>query len=756
MGNADSRELRAPDERQGSPQDGQDERAPSPPLLTGPIPPRLGRYRIVREIASGGMAKLYLAVVDGLDKLVALKVIHPNLALEDSFVGMFLDEARIASSICHRNVCSVFDFGECDGSYFIAMEYLAGQTLREINMRLKSLAKQGRPRTDHLGYVSQVIADACEGLHAAHETLGLDGQALQVVHRDVSPHNLFVTYDGNVSVVDFGIARAANRLQHTATGVIKGKFAYMAPEQVRQSEIDRRADVWSLGVCLWEGLTQERLFQRPTQADTLMSVMVDPIRPPSQVDPRLPAELDEIVMRALARELDERYPTARELGRDLMSFCRMNHLAFGPLELELWMSELFADEITCKRRLANLALQRSGDDGGTEGTASFPRVPTHSGARVRAQELPSGAPAGASSAPLASARSGAPGLDTMAASGHPQEAQPTRSGGGAGWQHYAQILDRQKYGLAVGTLVACALFVSLRLTHVDAPPPSAGDPALLAGASARQAAAPPVAPTPIEPVRPAHARAPAHTERTSQQADERALPGAGNSSESEPATPSAPPARSMGFETRSGRGRFGVNYRQTAPAATNHAHTEPAPSEPVPIPSHVAHDASEPVVAAAAPPPPPAPAPTLDTTRPINVAAAPIPSQPTPPAASAPKPTPAPPVKLPLRAEPSVAELSADGSLGTGVITRMLSRSTSLVRECYAKAASSAGRNDFSSLSVVLLLDETGSVREANVQSTTLPGLSSCVSGVMRRLRSDIKPDVGTVRVRFNWSLKPL
>jgi tRNA A-37 threonylcarbamoyl transferase component Bud32 len=306
-------------------------------------PPRLGRYRIVEEIASGGMASVNLAIADGLDKLLALKIIHPHLVKERSFLGMFLDEARIASGVLHRNVCNVFDHGEHNGSYFIAMDYLAGRTLREVIRRLRN-ASQTPTEAAHL-FMTYVMAEACEGLHAAHELRGTDGQLLDVVHRDVTPQNLLITYDGHVSVIDFGIARAADRLQHTATGVLKGKFSYMAPEQLRQGPVDRRTDIWALGICLWEGLTRRRLFAGSTQADTLMNVINAEIPAPSQLDPTLPAALDAIVLRALSRDPEQRYPNARELGLELTKVYRDGGRSMGPLEIEQFMAALFPDEI---------------------------------------------------------------------------------------------------------------------------------------------------------------------------------------------------------------------------------------------------------------------------------------------------------------------------------------------------------------------------------------------------------------------------
>src|SRR5687768_3899802 len=205
----------------------------------------LGRYRVVEEIGIGGMATVHLARMDGpggFQKWVAIKRIHPNLVEDDQFVDMFLDEARIAAGINHANVAQVFDLGKDEGTYWIAMEYLHGEPLREIMRRCEE-----RNQQISADLAARLCADAAEGLHAAHELRGKNGQRLGLVHRDVTPHNLFVTYEGYTKVVDFGIAKVADRLSETRAGTLKGKLAYMSPEQVRgQDDVDRTTDVFAL------------------------------------------------------------------------------------------------------------------------------------------------------------------------------------------------------------------------------------------------------------------------------------------------------------------------------------------------------------------------------------------------------------------------------------------------------------------------------------------------------------------------------
>lgn len=320
-------------------------------------PERIGRYELRFELASGGMGSVYLARhagVAGYEKLVALKRIHPHLAKEKDCVEMFLDEAKIASRITHPNVCSVFDFGEAGGEYFLAMEYLVGEPLSRVYMRVGKSQDQRRDPLLPLK-MARVIADACEGLHAAHQLKGSNGDLLHVVHRDVNPRNLFVTYDGAVQVVDFGLASARERLHKTETGDVKGTMAYMAPEQLRTGTVDRRVDVWGLGVALWEGLAVRRLFKRDTTANTMYALLHDEILPPSKHRPQIPKELDAIVLKALARDPDERWQTTREMGQALRQFLASRDELIGPPELSEWMAGLFPDGEARKGQLMELA-----------------------------------------------------------------------------------------------------------------------------------------------------------------------------------------------------------------------------------------------------------------------------------------------------------------------------------------------------------------------------------------------------------------
>ncbi len=276
-------------------------------------PRRIGNYEIVSHLKAGGMATLYLARrtgAAGFARHVAIKVVHPHLGQNQSFVRMFLDEAFLSARIQHPNVVHVEELGEADGVYFLVMEYVHGAALSQL---LKALAVRRRRLTPELAtWIAIQIAD---GLHAAHELRGDDDQPLMVVHRDVSPQNVLLSYAGHVKVIDFGIAKARTRAKETTTKSLKGKLRYMAPEQAFGKPVDRRTDIYALGVVLWELLTVRRLFEADDDFALLDQVRAPKHLPPSHYAVGVSPALDAAVLRALAPKADDRPATMQEFRR---------------------------------------------------------------------------------------------------------------------------------------------------------------------------------------------------------------------------------------------------------------------------------------------------------------------------------------------------------------------------------------------------------------------------------------------------------
>jgi eukaryotic-like serine/threonine-protein kinase len=295
---------------------------PLPPdFLTPNSRAYIGRYRLVARLGSGGMADVYLAMASGMvgfTKFSVIKVLKPDNAYDPEHVTMFLDEARLAAKLNHPNVVQTNEVGEDQGLYYLVMEYLEGQTLR----RVLQLGRDDQERR-HLPLFLHVISDVLSGLHHAHELCdynGLcdyDGTPLQIAHRDVSPQNIFVTYDGQAKVVDFGIAKVIGAEHLTRTGMLKGKIAYMAPEQARARNVDRRADLFSTGVILWETLARKRMWEGEADFSILQKLAVGETSPIREHAPGLPEELYRICERALAADPNARFSSARMEARSL-------------------------------------------------------------------------------------------------------------------------------------------------------------------------------------------------------------------------------------------------------------------------------------------------------------------------------------------------------------------------------------------------------------------------------------------------------
>lgn len=316
---------------------------------------RVGRYTVVAEVAHGGMAAVYAAKLEhasGFGKLYALKLLLPSLASERRFVDMFMDEARIAAQLQHPHLVQVFDIGEHRGLPFMVMEYLRGQSFSQV-------LRRGRtgPLALPPALALEILAQACAGLHSAHELRSVDGELLHVVHRDVSPQNIHVSYDGTTKVVDFGIAAARGRVTKTQTGELKGKLSYIAPEQVRRgAECTRQADLWAIGVMAWEIMARRSLFRGADDAETLWNVLHKAVPDLGELAPELSSEVVEVVMQCLQRDPLARPATAAALGRVLglaASSLRPN----AAEELAGWVCEAFVAEKTREDERLSAALR---------------------------------------------------------------------------------------------------------------------------------------------------------------------------------------------------------------------------------------------------------------------------------------------------------------------------------------------------------------------------------------------------------------
>jgi serine/threonine-protein kinase len=361
------------------------------PLTQAVEPPplvRFDKYLLVRKLAEGGMAEIYLAKqvgAEGFERDVVIKLMLGHLSRSREFVEMFLDEARLAAKLHHPNIVQISDLGFADQRYFICMEYLPGEDLQSI---VEALVE--RRQAIPLGLACKIILSACEGLEFAH-AYAEGGRPVGLVHRDVSPSNIIVTYQGTVKVLDFGIAKASSKLTQTQPGLLKGKLGYMSPEQARGDPLDARSDLFSLGVTLHELITGQRVFQKESEMGVLLALMQQPIPPPSALRPDVPPALDRIAMRALEKDPDRRYPDAAAMRVDLEAFLASTSSIPGMTQLAQFMQSLFGREqaqrkmqIPSLRELTGGAdlsgLGTSVDRQGTDPTYVRPLATPHPGA----------------------------------------------------------------------------------------------------------------------------------------------------------------------------------------------------------------------------------------------------------------------------------------------------------------------------------------------------------------------------------------
>ncbi|MHB8419437.1 MAG: serine/threonine protein kinase [Myxococcales bacterium] len=309
---------------------------------------RFGKYVLIDRIAVGGMAEIFLARQEGLEgfeKTIVIKRIRPHLSNQKSFVNMFLNEAKLAAQLNHPNIVQIYDLGKITESYFIAMEYIFGRDMRRII-----------PKADGMGipfpmvYALKIASSVCEGLYYAHQKTDMYGNPLHIVHRDVTPENIFVSFDGTVKILDFGIAKAANQIEQTRAGEIKGKLSYMSPEQCTGKVLDHRSDIFSLGVVLYEWITGFKLFTGESEVAILKSITDGKIYPPSYFKADVPEAVEHILMKALDKEREKRYQTAWDMQYDLDQFLSQYEFTPSNIHLANFLKQLFSDELDEERR----------------------------------------------------------------------------------------------------------------------------------------------------------------------------------------------------------------------------------------------------------------------------------------------------------------------------------------------------------------------------------------------------------------------
>jgi eukaryotic-like serine/threonine-protein kinase len=335
-------------------------------------PVRVGSCELCFELGTGGMATVYLGIhrgAQGFEKVVAVKRLLPGLCADPDYVAMLADEAWVSSNANHPCIRDVFDLGMADdGSPYLVMEFLAGEPLSEVCAGMRD-QQDLLQTTRHARVVSRIIASCCQGIHAAHE-LSDRQTPLHVVHRDLTPQNLFALHDGTVRVTDFGIMRARVRRQRpSGQCMLKGKAAYMSPEYLARKPYDRRSDVWTLGVVLWELLTGLRLFRKKSEVETFAAVQCEPVPPPSTFACSVDRRLDRIVAKATARNVDERYVTAHEMAQDLEAYLACGGSAVQPSDVGGWLREILPDS-----RPTLTALVEATRSGGSPPSHTFRRA----------------------------------------------------------------------------------------------------------------------------------------------------------------------------------------------------------------------------------------------------------------------------------------------------------------------------------------------------------------------------------------------
>ena len=438
-------------------------------------PTRFGKYLLLEKLATGGMAQLYRAKiigVEGFEKFIAIKQILPHLAHEEELITSFIDEAKLAALLNHQNIVQIYDFGSMENSYFITMEFLFGKDLRAVNAKAR---EKGTPVS--LENALYLISKVCAGLDYAHKLKDFQGKSLNIIHRDISPQNVFLTYEGDVKIVDFGIAKAASQSTITQVGMIKGKVAYMSPEQAAGKVIDHRSDIFATGILLYELVAGRRMFQGDDTLQILSKVREAEFTPLGTLKGGLPEKLYDIVAKALAKEPEDRYQSLADMQADIEECIFRLNLRPSGRSMAEYLKILFAEDIEAEsRRMADAAGAGAASDRAQEAEAER-----------RSVDMP---PAQEPSAPKAE-----PAPPPKAASeGRPKSAEPAKGGKKGALAAVA--------GVAVLVLIGGGYYLMGKGkgpagTNASAPAPAVQSPAPAASQAPPPApSAPPSAPSP--------------------------------------------------------------------------------------------------------------------------------------------------------------------------------------------------------------------------------------------------------------------
>ncbi|HEY5952529.1 MAG TPA: protein kinase [Kofleriaceae bacterium] len=652
---------------------------------------QLGKYTVLRRLGVGGMAEVFLCRlvgIGGFEKHVVVKKIKADIASDDEFITMFFDEARLAANLNHPNIIQVFEVDQLEGLPYLAMEYVRGATLSALLQKLRATQQPM-----HVGHLAYIFSGVCAGLDHAHNARDAGGRPLTIVHRDISPANIIVSVDGTPKIFDFGVAKARGSLSLTGADRVKGKFAYMAPEQLRAKPVDAKADIYAVGVCMYEAVTGRRPFSGATEAELYAARLEGRFLMPSELAPTIPVELEHLILSAMASDPADR-PHAIELQEQLAAFCgTASQYPSNALAVAGWLKDTVGEQVE----------PYEGYSSGTPSMTPLPRsanLPrTTSAVEAKRRRAPRG------NLPLITALLAAAGLLAAALIAivlHKRRAEPLQVNAAepVAMQHQAsdETARRDQAREAQHERELEAMRVQL-------------DEAKREQQRTEQPAAAAVALPPVErTIERTIERKPESRSKPKPQKSLATTRSAGSAQEAAPPPVMAPPS--------AGSGSAQIAASVPPPVA---------PSAPPPV---AAGSAAGSAAAKSAPLPP------------AKITAAPAPA----PAEIAGPGT--------LDAVPAFSKVAVDGSLTTTEVQSALARTLDVLRACYRGAAKRANQTPDVSVKISFEIDEGARATGVRVSGDAL-GIGACVKDAIGGVRTRVAPDVGTVSVSAVVRFKP-